>query len=60
MVRSYIYSNRTQIYWQLTRVVGIAEDAESKSLPHTIKILDLGKYSNVQLSQETLATVEEK
>lgn len=46
--------------WQLSRVVGVAEDAESKSLPHTIKMLDLGKQYNVHLSKATLTTVSEE
>ena len=32
---------------------GLAEDAESQSLRHTIKMLDLGKQNNVRLSKET-------
>ena len=46
--------------WQLARVVGVAEDAENKMFPHTIKMLDLGKQYNVRLSQETLTTVSEE
>ena len=34
------------------------QDAESKSLTHTIKTLDLGKQYNVRLFQEALTTVE--
>ena len=37
--------------WQLARVVMVAEDAESKELPHTIKLLDLGKRYNVHLAK---------
>ena len=38
----------------------VAEDAESKELPHTIKLLDLGKrYYNVHLVEEKLTTVSE-
>ena len=37
-------------------MVGIAEDAEIKSLPDTTKMLDLGKQYNVNLSQDTLTT----
>ena len=47
IVGSYIYFKTTQTGWQLARVVGLAEDAESMSLPHTIKMLDLGKQYNV-------------
>ena len=56
IVGSYIYFNTTHTGWQLARVVGIAEDAEIMSLPHTIKMLDLGKQYNVNLSQGTLTT----
>lgn len=45
--------------WQLARVVMVAEDGESKELPHTIKLLDLGKRYNVHLSEEKLTTVSE-
>ena len=37
----------------------MAEDAESKELPRTIKLLDLGKRYNVHLAAETLTTVSE-
>lgn len=33
------------------------EDAESRILPHTIQMLDLGKQYNVRLFKETLTTV---
>ena len=38
----------------------VAEDAESKELPHTIKLLDLGKRYNVHLAEEKLTTVSEE
>ena len=60
IVGSYIYYNTTNAGWQLAKVVGLAEDAESKSLPHTIKMLDLGKQYNVRLSKETLTTDQEQ
>lgn len=60
IVGSYIYFNTTPTGWQLARVVGIAEDAESVTLPHTIKMLDLGKQYNVHLSASTLSTVSEE
>ena len=41
-------------------VVMVAEDAESKELPHTIKLLDLGKRYNVHLAEEKLTTVSEE
>ena len=41
-------------------MVEITEDRESKSLPHTIKTLYLGKQYNVRLSQEALTTVSEE
>ena len=41
-------------------MVGVAEDAESKSLPHTIKTLDLSKQYNVHLSKAALSTVSEE
>ena len=44
IVGSYIYFNTAKSGWRLSRVVGVAEDAESKSLPHTIKMLDLGNW----------------
>ena len=54
---SCIYYNTTNTGWQLERVVGLAEDAESKSLPHTIEMLELGKQYNVRLSKGTLTNV---
>ena len=60
IIGSYIYFKTTHTGWQLARVVGIAEDGESKSLPHTIKMFDLGKQYNVRLSQEALTTVSEE
>ena len=50
IVGSYIYYNTTNTGWQLAKVVVLSEDAESKSLPHTIKMLDQGKQCNVRLS----------
>ena len=35
----------------------VAEDAQSKEVPHTVKLLDLGKRYNVHLSEEKLATI---
>ena len=49
IIGSYIYFNTTRAGWQLARVVKVAEDAESKELPRTIKLLDLGKRYNVHL-----------
>ena len=46
IIGSYIYFKTTHTGWQLARVVGIAEDGESKSLPHSIKMLDLVKQYN--------------
>ena len=60
IVGSYIYFKTTHAGWELARVVGLAEDAESKSLPHTIMMLDLGKQYNVHLSKETLTTASEE
>ena len=57
IVGSSIYYNTTNTGWQLAKLVGLAEDAESKSLPLTIKMLDLGKQYNVRLSKDTLTTV---
>ena len=59
IIGSYIYFNTTRAGWQLARVVKVAEDAESKELPRTIKLLDLGKRYNVHLAAETLTTVSE-
>ena len=59
-VGSYIYFNTSRAGWQLARVVMVAEDAESKELPHTIKLLDLGKRYNVHLAEEKLTTVSEE
>ena len=42
------------------RVVGIAEDGESKSLSHTITMWGLGKQYNVRVSQEAMTTVSEE
>ncbi|CAN0004472.1 unnamed protein product [Laminaria digitata] len=46
--------------WQLARVVMVAEDAPSTLLPHTIKLLDPGKWYKVHLSEEKLTTVSEE
>ena len=43
--------NTTRAGWQLACVVMVAEDAQSKELPHTIKLLDLGKRYDVHLSE---------
>ena len=43
----YFKTNRAG--WQLGRAVMVAEDAQSKELLHTIKLLDLGKRCNVHL-----------
>ena len=59
--RTYlVYLKTTRAGWQLARVVMVAEDAESKELPHTIKLLDLGKRYNVHLAEEKLTTVSEE
>ena len=55
-----MYFNTSQSGWQLSQVAGVAEDAESKSLPHTIKMLNLGKHYSVHLSKATLTTVSEE
>ena len=63
IIGSYIplvYFKTTRAGWQLARVVMVAEDAESKELPHTIKLLDLGKRYNVHLAEEKLTTVSEE
>ena len=60
IIGSYIYFKTTRADWQLARVVMVAEDAESKELPHTIKLLDLGKRYNVHLAEEKLTTVSEE
>ena len=60
IIGSYIYFKTTRAGWQLARVVMVAEDAESKELPHTIKLLDLGKRYNVHLSEDTPTTVSEE
>lgn len=56
---SYTYFKTSRAGRQLARVVMVMEDAESKDLPHTIKLLDLGKRYNVHLS-EKLTTVSEE
>ena len=38
----------------------VAEDGESKELPHTIKLLDLAKRNNVHLAEEKLTTFSEE
>ena len=48
---SYIYFKTTRSGWQLARVAMVTQDAESKELPHTIKIPDLGKRYNVDLAE---------
>ena len=60
MIGSYIYFKTYRAGWQLARVVVVAEDAESKELPHTIKLLDLGKRYNVHLSKKKLTTISEE
>ena len=35
-----VYFKTTHAGWQLARVVMVAEDAERKELPHTMKLLD--------------------
>ena len=60
IVGSYIYFKTTHAGWQLDMVVMVAEDAESKELPHTIKLLDLGKRYNDHLAEEKLTTVSEE
>lgn len=37
----------------------VAEGGESKELPHTMKLLDLGKRDNVRLSEEKLTPAGE-
>ena len=60
MIGSYIHFTTSRAGWQLARVVMVAEDAESKKLPHTIKLLDLGKRYNVHLSKKKLTTISEE
>ena len=60
IIGSNIYFKRTRACWQLTRVVMVAEDVESKDLPHTIKLLDMGKRYNVYLAEEKITTVNEE
>ena len=43
----------------MARVVAVVEDGPSVGLPHTIKMLDMGKNFNVHLSEARLTTVEE-
>lgn len=43
----------------MTRLVAVAEDGPSLGLPRTIKMLGLGKISNVHLAEASLAAVEE-
>ena len=40
--------------------VMVAEDAPNKALPHTIKLLDLGKRYNVHLYEDKLKTCSEE
>ena len=47
---SSIFFKTTRAGGQLVSVVMVAEDAESKELPHTIKILDVGKRYDVHHS----------
>ena len=60
IIGSNIYFNTFCAGWQLARVVMVAEDAESKELPHTIKLLDLGKRYKAHLTEEKLTTVREE
>ena len=57
---SYIYFKTSRAGWQLARVVMVAEDAPNKTLPHTIKLLDLGKRYNVHLYEDKLKTFSEE
>ena len=57
IIGSYMYLKTTRTGWQLARVMMVAEDAESKELPHTTKLLNLGKRYNVHLSEEKLTAV---
>ena len=59
IIGSYIYFKTTRACWQLARVM-VAEDAESKELPHTIKLLDLGERYSVHLAEEKRTTVSEE
>lgn len=59
IVGSHIYFKTMQAGWQMARVVAVAEDGPSVGLPHTIKMLDMGKNFNVHLSEARLTTVEE-
>ena len=60
IVGSYIHFKTTQTGRQLSRAVGVVEDAESKRLPHTITMLKLGNKYNVYLAKAALTTVSEE
>ena len=58
IIGSYMYFKTSHAGWQLARVgMMVAEDSESKELPHTIKLLDLGKRYNIHPSEKKLTTV---
>ena len=60
IIGSYVYFKTNDAGWQFARVVGVAEDGESKQFPHTIKMLDMGQQFNVHLSKEKLTTLGEE
>ena len=55
IIGSYIFFKTAGDGWQFgKKVVGLTEDAESVMFPHTIKMLDWGKWFNVHLRREQL------
>ena len=59
IIGSHIYFKTSRAGWQLARVVMVADDAGSKELPHTIKLLDLGKRYDVHFTEKLTTFIEE-
>ena len=56
IIGPYTYFKTSRAGWYLVRVVMVPEDAESKELPHTIRLLGLGKRYKVHLTKEKPST----
>lgn len=56
IVDCYIYYRMQKAGWHLARVMGVQENAELQSRPHTLRMLDLRKRYNIHLLVENLKT----
>ena len=54
IIGSYIFFKTAGDGWQFAKMVRLAEDAESVMFPHTIKMLDRGKWFNLHLRRDQL------